>query len=161
MSAQPFTSTPMDVEAAWTDFNGHLNMAYYNVLFDRGVDQAFSAIGIGPEYTRERRLTVYTAEVHICYVRELHEGSQVTVSTQIIDHDDKRIHLYQEMRHLDGWLAASSEGLFLHIDMGGPRVTPFPSDKAPQLKAMAAAHAMLPRPERIGRKIAIVHKPRS
>lgn len=155
MSQTPFVSTPMQIEPAWTDYNGHMNMAYYNVLFDRGADQAFDHIGIGAAYARERKLTIYTAEIHVCYVRELHENESVTVSTQIIDHDAKRLHAYQEIRHADGWLAATGEVLFLHIDMSGPKVAPLPADVAASVEAMAEAHAALPRPERVGRSIGI------
>lgn len=153
--AVPFVSPPLEIEREWIDYNGHLNMAYYNVLFDRGSDLAFAALGMGPDYARERRLTCYTAEIHVCYVREVHLGDRVTVSLQILDHDEKRVRFYQEMRHGDGWLSATSENLMLHVDMTGPRVTPFPADIARRIAAMAKAHAVLPLPERAGRSIAI------
>ena len=65
MTAAPFVSSVMEVEKDWIDYNGHLNMAYYNVLFDRCSDEAFAAMGLGPDYAKERRLTSYTAEAHI------------------------------------------------------------------------------------------------
>ncbi len=153
--AGPFKSRPMTVEKDWIDYNGHMNMAYYNVLFDRCADDAFDLFGCGAAYASERKLTVYTAEIHVCYVRELHEGDRVHVTFQMIDHDDKRIHAYQEIYHEDGWLAASCEVLSLHIDMAGPKVSPFPADVAEKIERMAAAHAALPRPARAGRSIAI------
>lgn len=156
--AAPFVSTPMDVIADWIDYNGHLNMAYYNVIFDRGLDQAFDVMGIGASYARDRKLTIYTAEAHVCYVRELHLGDRVTVSFQILDHDAKRVHGYQEIRHADGWLAATSETMSLHIDMAGPKVAPFPPDVMPKVEALAAIHAALPAPERAGRSIGIARK---
>jgi acyl-CoA thioester hydrolase len=156
--AAPYVSGSMQIEKDWIDYNGHLNMAYYNVLFDRGSDEAFELMGLGPSYAKERRLTIYTAEIHICYVRELHLGDAVTVSFQLIDHDAKRLRAYQEIRHAEGWLAATSEVLSLHIDMAGPNVAPFPDDIAPKVQAMAAAHAKLSMPERAGRSIAIRRK---
>lgn len=154
----PFISTPMTVEPAWTDYNGHMNMAYYNVLFDRCADQAFDLLGIGAAYARDRQLTMYMAEVHVCYVRELHAGDEVTVSLQLLDHDTKRLHAYQEIWHRDVWLAATSESISLHIDMAGPKAAPFPSDILPGIEALLAAHATLPTPERAGRRIGIVRK---
>ncbi len=133
-------------------------MAYYNVLFDRCSDDAFELMGLGPNYAKERRLTVYTAEVHVCYVQELHLGHQVKVSFQLLDHDEKRLRAYQEIRHTDGWLAATSESLTLHIDMAGPKVAPFPADIMEKVEALAAAHAALPTPERAGRSIGIRRK---
>lgn len=157
-SPAPFVSTVMTVEPEWTDYNGHMNMAYYNVLFDRCGDQAFDLLDIGAAYAKERRLTIYTAEIHVCYVRELHQADQVTVTFQLLDNDAKRLHVYQEIRHADGWLAATSESLALHVDMTGPRVAAFPDDRLAAVEAMRAAHAGLPLPERAGRKIGIVRK---
>ncbi|WP_376703975.1 thioesterase family protein [Mesorhizobium sp. ISC25] len=151
----PFVSRAMEIEEAWIDYNGHLNMAYYNVLFDRCSDEAFEMMGMGPDYVKERRLTIYTAEVHVCYVQELHLDHKVTVSFQLLDHDEKRLRAYQEIRHLDGWLAATSETLSLHVDMAGPKVAPFPADVLARVEAMRAAHAALPMPERAGRSIGI------
>src|SRR5215831_18339166 len=51
----PFVSSVMRVEPTWIDYNGHLNMAYYNVLFDRAVDEAFELIGCGTDYVKNRR----------------------------------------------------------------------------------------------------------
>jgi acyl-CoA thioester hydrolase len=156
--AAPLMSREMSVEKEWIDYNGHMNMAYYNVLFDRGSDEAFDALGVGAAYARERRLTTYTAEIHVCYVRELHLADPVRVSFQLIDHDEKRLHHYAEIRHAEGWLAATSEVLTLHVDMAGPKVSPFPPDIKARIEAMQAAHASLPRPERIGRSIGIRRK---
>ena len=86
--------------------------------------------GPRPGLRKERKLTIYTAEVHVCYVRELHLGDKVTVTFQLLDHDEKRLRAYQEIRHADGWLAATSETLSLHVDMTGPKVAPFPADIA-------------------------------
>ena len=154
----PIMSKPMAIEKEWIDYNGHLNMAYYNVLFDRCSDEAFEAMGMGLDYVKQRRLTIYTAEVHVCYVQELHLDHKVQVSFQLIDHDEKRLRAYQEIRHVDGWLAATSETLSLHVDMSGPKVAPFPADVMAKVEAMRAAHSVLPMPERAGRSIGIKRK---
>jgi acyl-CoA thioester hydrolase len=154
----PFVSGVMEIEKEWIDYNGHLNMAYYNVLLDRCTDEAFNLIGIGHNYALERRLTTYTAEVHICYIRELRLGDRVKATFQILDHDEKRIRYFQELRHVDGWLAATSENMVLHVDMAGPKVAPLPPDMMGKVEAMARAHAALPMPERAGRSIAIKRK---
>lgn len=156
--SSPFQSEPMQIEREWIDYNGHLNMAYYTVLFDRSSDPFFALLGLGPQYAAARKLTTYSAEIHVCYVRELHLTDEVIVSTQLIDHDEKRLHVYQELRHVDGWLSATCESLTLHVDMTGPRVAPFPSDVAERVAAAARLHATLPRPERIGRTIGIRRK---
>ena len=148
----------MIVKPEWIDYNGHLNMAFYSVLFDQGVDEVWEAFGLGPEYSKARGMTTYLAEFHIRYVRELHEGDAVTSTFQILDHDAKRIHSYQELHHPDGWLAATGESLHLSIDQWGPKVAAFPDDVQARIAAMAAKHRPLPRPEGAGGSIAIRRK---
>ncbi|EKF43370.1 hypothetical protein NA8A_05043 [Nitratireductor indicus C115] len=154
----PEISSIFALEKDWIDYNGHLNMAYYNVLFDRASDEVSVALGMGPSYAATRRLTTYTAEIHICYIRELHLGDRVRGTLQLIDHDEKRLHVFQELRHVDGWLAATSEVLTLHVDMSGPKVAPFPADILGNIEAMRARHAALPWPPRAGRAIGIHRK---
>lgn len=157
-SPVPFISRQREIEKEWIDYNDHLNMAYYMVLFDRSGDDLFGELGIGADYAATRQLTTYSAEAHICYVRELHLGHKVICNAQILDFDDKRLRVYQEMRHEDGWLAATAETMTLHVDMSGPKVTPFPPDILARIEAMHALHAALPVPERAGRSIAIRRK---
>ncbi|RCS24481.1 thioesterase [Phyllobacterium salinisoli] len=153
-----YRSAPIAIEKEWIDYNGHLNMAYYNVVFDRGGDEFLAELGFGPSYAAERKLTIYTAEVHICYVRELHLDDAVTVTSQLIDFDEKRLHTYNEIIHRDGWVAATAEVLSLHIDMSGPKVSPFPADIRPKLEFYRDAHSKLPMPTRVGRAIGIRKK---
>jgi acyl-CoA thioester hydrolase len=156
--ATPFISTPMAVEEQWLDFNGHLNMAYYNVLFDRGVDQIFDQLGLNAGYRSATGNTTFSAEYHLCYIRELHLGDKVTASFQLLDHDEKSFHFYQELQHEDGWLSATGEGLGLHIDQSGPRVAAMPTEISARFDALAQAHSALPRPERVGRQMGIRRK---
>ena len=154
----PYVSPLMDLKKDWIDYNGHLNMAYYNVLFDQGSDGAFAEIGLGPDYIKERNLTFYTAEAHVRYVREIHLGDRVRVTIQFVDFDTKRVHAYSELHHEDGWLSATCETMSLHIDMSGPKVAPFPDDVFKKLQTVAQRHASVPRSDNIGRSIGIVRK---
>lgn len=151
----PFRSTPIAVEPQWIDYNGHLNMAYYNVIFDRGVDQLWEVLGFGPEYRETRGMTTFTAEFHVRYLREVHEGDQLTVTFQLLDHTEKSFHFYQEIIHPDGWVSATAEGLGLHIDMSGPRVCAMPEDILANFRALKAAHADLPVPATVGKPISL------
>ena len=155
----PFVSSTMRVEPAWIDYNGHMNMAYYHVLFDRAVDEGFGLAGLGPDYMEERKASFFAAEIHTLYKRELKARDQVRVTLQLIDYDEKRIHYYMEIRHAaEGWVAASMEGLSLHVDMETRKVSPFPADVAANLAVMKAAHVRLARPESLGRIIGIPGK---
>lgn len=154
----PAMSDWMTVLPEWIDFNGHLNMAYYNVLFDEGIDHIYRDIGFGAEYARTRQMTTYMADFRVRYLRELHEGDRVRTAFYLLDHDEKRFHGFQQLFHEDGWLAATAEGLVLHVDMTGPRVAPIPPDIAARLEVMQTAHDKLPRPEGVGLPMGIRRK---
>ncbi|OIP84328.1 MAG: thioesterase [Rhodobacterales bacterium CG2_30_65_12] len=153
----PDISPVMDIPPEWIDYNGHMNMAFYAMLFDRASGIFAKEIGLGPGYAQARGHTTYTAEIHIRYLRELHLGQKVRVHSWLIDHDAKRLHTWQEIHHPDGWIAATAETLTLHIDMTGPRVAPFPADIAARLDAFAAAHGLPERPDGAGRPIGSPH----
>ena len=52
LQPMPFLSSVMQIEPQWIDYNGHLNMAYYNVMFDRAIDELWLKLGIGPGYMK-------------------------------------------------------------------------------------------------------------
>jgi acyl-CoA thioester hydrolase len=152
----PFVSAPTRVEPGWIDYNGHLNMAYYNVLFDRAVDEVYELLGCGLAYLKQSRHSCFTAEVHVRYLRELNAGDLVRVTFQLLDFDAKRLHYFEELHHAEhGWLSATSENMALHVDMAARKTVPFPDAIAARLAKMKAAHAALPVPEAVGRRIAM------
>jgi acyl-CoA thioester hydrolase len=154
----PFVSSAMTVEPAWIDHNGHLNMAYYNVLFDRAVDEAFELLGCGYDYVK-RGFSTFTAEVHVRYLRELHAGDPVRVTFQLLDYDTKRMHYFEQLFHAaEGWVSATSENMSLHVDMATKKTAAFPPEIAACLARMKASHAMLPVPEAAGRRVAMPSK---
>jgi acyl-CoA thioester hydrolase len=150
----PFLTSVMTIEPQWIDYNGHLNMAYYNVLFDRAIDELWLKLGIGPAYMKARDRSTFTAECHVRYLREIHLEDPAQVSILIVAADAKRIHTFKELRHAtEGWLSATSENMTIHMDMTTRKVAPFPPDIAARVQALAVAHRSAPRPEGIGRRI--------
>jgi DNA-binding winged helix-turn-helix (wHTH) protein/acyl-CoA thioesterase FadM len=149
----PSVSSVMKVEPTWIDYNGHLNMAYYNVLFDRAVDEVFELLGCGADYVK-KGFSTFTAEVHVRYLRELHEGDPVRVTFQLLEYDSKRLHYFEQLFHAEeGWVSATSENMSLHVDMAAKKVAPFPPEVTRRLLQMKASHGQLPRPEAAGRSV--------
>ncbi len=150
----PFVSSVMRVEPQWIDYNGHLNMAYYNVLFDRAVDETYELLGVRADYVAERRQSIFTAEVHLRYLHELHAGDAVRVTFQLLAYDTKRLHYFEQLFHAEeGWVSATSENLALHVDMTSKKTVGFPAKVVVRLGEMKASHALLPVPEAAGRRI--------
>jgi len=155
----PFLSSVMQIEPQWIDHNGHLNMAYYNVMFDRAIDQMWLQLGMGLDYVKERHGSTFTAECHVRYLGEIHLGDPVQISVYLLGADEKRLHTFQELRHAtEGWLSATSENMSVHIDMKARKVGPFPPDIGARIDAVLNTHAAVPRPEGIGRKVAMPSK---
>jgi len=150
----PYDRYRGEVLPEWIDINGHMNLAYYTVLFDYATDMMFAELDLGADYRRRTDLGTFVTETHNRYERELLVGDKVRVAIQIMLADDKRLHLAHEMFRLDnGERAATQELLFLHVDLNERRVTPFPPDLHARVHAAAAAHSTLPRPAWTGRHV--------
>ncbi len=152
----PFTGHAAIVRPEWIDENGHMNMAYYVVVFDGAIDHLWLALGLGEAYRQRTRHGTFAAEAHIHYRAELLQGDRVHVATQIVAADHKRIHLAHEMRREDsGTVVAQQEVMLLHVSLVTRRVVPFLPEAAALVAAGAAAHAVLPRPDWVGRSLAM------
>ena len=120
------------------------------------MDEAYELLGIGLDYAKQRRHSVYTAEVHVRFLRELHAGDPVRVTFQLLGYDAKRLHYFEQLFHAaEGWVSATSENLSLHVDMQARKTAAFPSQVAARLAEMKASHSRLPVPEAAGRRIAM------
>lgn len=150
------------VEPAWVDYNGHLNDAFYLLIFSRAIDELMAQVGMDAAKRAATGHTMYTLEVHLNYVQEVHEGVAVEVRTQILGVDAKRIHVFNTLhRQDDGTLLATNEQMLSNIDTSnaqtGPRTAPFLPEVAAVLLPLAQGHAALPLPVNAGRRIALPH----
>jgi acyl-CoA thioester hydrolase len=94
------------------------------------------------------------AESHVRFLREVKESDPLKVTVQLLDYDEKRIHLFEELRHAtENWVSATCETMTLHVDMTAKKVAPFPAGVLAALEKMKAAHARLPRPDGAGRSV--------
>jgi acyl-CoA thioester hydrolase len=157
-------SAPLDLHRAtvlpaWIDWNGHMNVGYYVVAFDKATDTLCQQFGVGYEYTRDRIGMTFVLEAHVTYDREVKEGDPLRITTQILDHDAKRLHYIHEMHHAgEGYLAATNELMLMNIDYASRRSAPWPDFAMERIEKMAAAHAVLPAPKQAGRLIRIRKK---
>lgn len=157
--AAPFKGSPQEVKDEWIDYNGHFNMAYYSVLFDKCCDEGLRLVGLGPEYVKSSNCSYFTLEAQVSYLAELKAGDQVDITLQLHDFDAKRIHFFLHMYHAkEGWLSATMECLCMHVDMGEKKSAPWPDDIRHKLSAMYEAHKDLPTPKQLGHTIGIIRK---
>ncbi len=144
------------VRPEWLDYNGHMNDTFYLLIFSRTSDAFMKEIGMDPR-SKEREITsLYTLETHLRYLQEAAEGVEVEVTTQLLDHDAKRVQLFHSMYDLaDGRCLATAEILLMNVDMTIAESAPFADAVQQQLERIAAAQAGLPRPEGAGRAVGI------
>ncbi|MSP05732.1 MAG: thioesterase [Acetobacteraceae bacterium] len=142
------------VRSEWIDYNGHLNLAYYIVAFDQGVDKLFEIIGIGLDYRKTDELGTFAAETHTLYEREVKDGDPLRIVCHILAVDDKRMHMFLEMFHAEeNYRAAAQEILYLHVDLKIRRVSPWPDDIRAKIDSLAVHCAQSLLPPGVGRKI--------
>ena len=137
------------VRPEWLDGNGHMNLAYYVVVFDRGTDAWLELAGLGVGYRQDGCGSVFAVETHTLYRREVGLGSQLRVQSWLVDADAKRLHLAHEMT-CDGTLVAMQECLFVHVDLATRRVKPFTVTRGQHVMTLVG-----PSPAWLGRRIAV------
>jgi acyl-CoA thioester hydrolase len=154
-------SAPLDryravVLPKWIDLYGHMNMAVYVTVFDQAADVLCALLGVGPLYTQHELGMLFVLETHLTYAREVRLGASLRVTSQILDHDAKRLHLFHHMYHsAEGWPVATNEVLMINVEYKTRRIVPWPDETMRRLGLMAAAHNALPRPENARRIIRI------
>src|SRR5579863_9601649 len=135
----------------WIDANGHMNLAYYVVLFDQATDVIYDALGVGQAYRDATGNSTFTAEAHTLYEREVRVGERVRVVPHLLGVDAKRLHYFHEMFHLeDGHRVAAQELICLHIDLRIRRVAPFPPDLLARLHEAVRTRGDQPLPQGVG-----------
>ena len=151
----PFESR-LAVDPAWLDLNGHMNVAFYMTAFDRGSDPFFDYCGLGWDYTRQGVGSIFSTACNLDFRRELLAGDALRVTTRLVDHNEKLLHLQAHLFHADsGELAAVQEILFMHVSLVTRRSTAIPGPSLARLRAVLEAHRQLPAPEGLNRALGI------
>ncbi len=143
----------------WIDNNKHMNVAYYVLIFDHALDVFLDEIGLTHAYRDSANCTIYVLETHVCYLQEVKEGDPLVIYIRVLDCDEKRMHLFLEMRHRDkGFLAATSEQMIMHLDRAGPKAKAMPEFLQQALQERKDRYAGVPNPPQAGNVIGIRRK---
>lgn len=138
----------------WIDINGHMNVAYFLLAFDHGVDALWQQFGITQDYIERTNCSTFAVECHVTYQAELKEAEPFIVTSQLLAFDEKRIHQFQRMYHAEEkYLAATAEWMNLHVDLTNRRVSPWPEFVLTALQEFADNQGVLPMPREAGTKM--------
>jgi carnitine 3-dehydrogenase len=143
------------VPADWVDYNGHVHESRYLQLFADANDALLAEIGVDSAYLTSGG-SYYTVETHLSHLRQLEAGDRVHVTTQILDSDDKRLHVFHVLlREGEDEPIATAEQMLLHVDTGSGRAAPAFEPVRGKVAELTQQHGSLPRPERAGRSIGV------
>ena len=114
----------------WTDYNGHLNVAFYVHVFDIAADIMLDKFKMGGRSAKQDKKTTFVAEMYTAYKQEVRLGENVDTHLSYVDHDKKRIHYKLSMFHKEKkYLAATNEVLSLYVDLSQRKVVEFDQDR--------------------------------
>ena len=114
----------------WTDYNGHMNLSYYILVFDLGAEVILSKFKMGEQSAKTTKKSTMVVETHTTYNNEVKEGDEVDVFLSHFDHDNKRLHYKLEMYDKNkNILSATTEVLSLYIDLSIRKVTELEEEK--------------------------------
>ena len=147
------------VQKECIDYHGHLNMAYYLLLFDHATDSFFDVIGLGEDYSQQTDGTTFTLEGHISYLREVREGDHLKFDTFVFDYDQKRIHYAHAMYHESkNFVAATNELVTLHVSQSKRKAAVIPGTALENLNKLKNSHQNLEKPPGLSRTMGLQQK---
>jgi carnitine 3-dehydrogenase len=151
--SRPLRLHEATVAAEWVDYNGHAHESRYLQVFGDATDAVLLVIGIDSAYLAEVG-SYFTVETHLSHLRQAAAGDRLVVATQVLGCDEKRLHLFHSLHRSEGGEpVATAEQMMVHVSAATGRAGPAGAAVLERVRAIAAAHAALPRPDRAGRSI--------
>ena len=118
------------IKKEWTDYNNHMNMAYYVLVFDQIWEIILEKFKMGEQSAKSTKMSTMVVETHTTYNNEVKEGDEVEINLTFFDHDKKRLHFKMEMIEKSSKkLSATLEMLSLYIDLSKRKVSEFEMEK--------------------------------
>lgn len=139
----------------WIDYNGHLNDAYYLVIFTKATDALQNHLGLTLDHIQNTGETLFTVESHLTYLQEIGLGEMVTITTQLLQTDNKRMRVFHRMYNDQNDLLATVEMLFLCYNLNAKKVSNFSQMMVQSLASLEKEHKDIPWPEQAGKGIAL------
>jgi len=126
----PVLLTTQKIIKEWTDYNGHMNLSYYILIFDMGAEVILSKFKMGEHSAKTTKKSTMVVETHTTYNQEVKEEDEVDVVLSHFDHDNKRLHYKLEMYDkTKNTLSATTEVLSLYIDLNIRKVAEIEKEK--------------------------------
>ena len=126
----PFHISEQTIIKEWIDYNNHMNMAYYVLVFDEVWEIILQKFKMGENSAKTSNMSTMVVETHTTYNNEVKLGDEVEINLTFFDHDKKRLHFKMEMIEKSSKkLSATLEMLSLYIDLKQRKVAEFEQEK--------------------------------
>ena len=126
-----FHITNKIIKKEWTDYNNHMNVAYYVLVFDEAWEVMLQKFQMGENSAKTTGKSTMIVESHMTYNQELKLNDEVEINLVYFDHDKKRLQYKIEMVHKEKkFLASTIEVLALHVDLNNRKVIEFDKEKS-------------------------------
>lgn len=157
MTKRPDVIYTTGIKPEWLDYNNHMNVAYYVLVFDLAFEKLLLSLGLGEAGAKTTGISTMALESHITYDQEVSLGQDLEIRMQLVDYDHKRMHLYFEMHVAgsSGYLASTLEQISMCVNLTERKSTSFPDGVMARIRALSQQQAHLARPDKIGRIIGI------
>ena len=155
--SSPYKTRNQKVLSEWIDYNGHMNVAYYTLAFDKALDFFFEdVLGIGPTFIEKNKEGPFALKASYNYFSELLEEESFFVDISILDFDSKRVHVFGEMRKDKSFeLSAVFETVLMNMDLSARTVKQYP-DRVLELFSIFKSSLVVDNiPIEIGKKITL------
>ncbi|MBT5562815.1 MAG: thioesterase-like protein [Rhodospirillaceae bacterium] len=144
------------VDADWVDYNGHMNVAYYVLVFDHATDAMLELLDMGADYRERTDSSDFVIESHVSYLSEVVKEDPLQVTSLLLGFDDKRLHLFHHMYHRQSeQLCATIELMLVHVDMKSRRSAKFPGHVKENLRTFTENQQPFELPSQCGAVIGI------
>ena len=155
--SSPFRTKNQTVLGEWIDYNGHMNVAYYTLAFDKALDFFFEdVLNIGPSFVEKNKEGPFALKASYNYFSELLESESFFVDISILDFDSKRVHVFGEMRKDKSLeLSAVFETVLMNMDLSARKVKQYPDRVLELFKLFKLSLDQNKIPLEIGRKITL------
>ena len=155
--SSPFKTRKQEVLPEWIDYNGHMNVAYYTLAFDKALDFFFEDIlGIGPTYVSKMSKGPFALKASYHYYSELLTSEEFYVDLTVVDFDLKRVHICGEMKKfLSGDLSAVFETVLMNVDLKNRKAIEYPQNVLGIFENLKGLTKMDSLPNIIGKAISL------
>lgn len=147
------------VRSEWCDYNNHMNLAYFVLVFDHATDAFYESMGLDGAYRKATGCSTFAVEAHTTYLAEVFDNDEVYCTTQLLDHDERRLHYFHRLYNAgSGRLSATTELMAAHVDLSRRRSAPMPQALVDGFSRLLAEHSRLAPPDQQGHVIGIRRK---